>query len=399
MDVIQAECESVINEVCKKYGYNDLDQEKNDSLKTVLLKCVPIMLDGRKTSDRELFYQMLEHTPIVITDAELTKEEHDKIIEKYIGNTQPNIIENQKQDLGEYGKGVAEAEYYSSSIIDENLKIKGKKSFIHIGIVSNKSKEFLNTEVNVPHLIHELGHAWHSEKDESTSQEDGTIKLRQGTCESIYSYKRQSDGKYLENCEKTSYLMIEEEMNTIAEEIAMAHYMGIPREEMQDAYKTYLVPSAYQTSNRYIVEKMIKIIGKEVFEKWRLEGDETSKNKINSVMEKTDYWKNREQEIQPGSKSKRNYNIKRKIMSEINDEGVQNFFRDNDELFFPNISEMTPLDKIENVLEQRFNINLIKYRMTLDMYKKMLDCIIYEDLELINQTESYIAKERENYEK
>ena len=96
------EIKDVVEEVCKKYGYDSEDKENNDSLKTVLLKAVTAMLKDANQEERNLFYQMLRHTPIVITE-NLTKEGYKKLVEQYIGNINPHIIK-EDIDLGEYGK-------------------------------------------------------------------------------------------------------------------------------------------------------------------------------------------------------------------------------------------------------------------------------------------------------
>lgn len=64
MEPILLECQGIVDEVCEKYGYNDIDYDGKDSLKTVLLKIVPAMLKDEELEARKLFYQMLEHTPI-----------------------------------------------------------------------------------------------------------------------------------------------------------------------------------------------------------------------------------------------------------------------------------------------------------------------------------------------
>ena len=78
MENLRAECEEIVEKVCEKYHYDREDTEGNDSLRTVLLKALPAMLLDSSKEDRELFYQMLEHTPIVVTE-NLTKEGLDEL--------------------------------------------------------------------------------------------------------------------------------------------------------------------------------------------------------------------------------------------------------------------------------------------------------------------------------
>ena len=111
-------------------------------------------------------------------------------------------------------------------------------------------------------------------------QKDGTLKERVGTAEFIYSFSKTQDNKFVKKCTKTTGLMIEESMNTVVEERAMANYMGISLEEMQKEYRTSLIPSNYQGYMADFVAYMLEQLGKDDFENYRLYGEKESKNKI-----------------------------------------------------------------------------------------------------------------------
>lgn len=385
MEEIINECKIIVDEICSKYGYEIQDVEGNDSLRTVLLKAIPSMLQDQNYENRQLFYQMLRKTPIVITE-NLTNEAYEGLIEKYIGKNVNKHIVDEDIDLGEYGKGLGAGAYVSEPIFDENMNLKEKKSFIYIQKVDGSAKDFFSTDINVAHLIHELGHAWNAEKDQYTMQNDGTLKERIGTAEFIYSFSDLGNNKFSKKCISSTGLMIEESMNTVAEEIAMANYMQIPIEQMRDEYRFSLVPSNYQGYMSSFMEYTLNILEKSDFEKYRLYGNEESKNKINSLMEKTEYWKNRETDILPSSKSPRNYNNKKSIISKISDEDIQEFFEKYKSVYFPNISQMTPLEKVENVLQQQYNFNSIKYTIDIEHYRELVDLLGYEGYSLINQS-------------
>ncbi len=388
---MQEELNDIVEEVCVKFGYDSNDRENNDSLKTVLLRVVTVMLKDSNQEDRNLFYQMLRHTPIVVTE-NLTREGYEKLKEQYIGNINPHIIE-EDTSLGEYGKEIGAGAYVSEPIIDENLQVKGKKSFIYMQKVDGDKKEFFGTDINVAHLIHELGHAWHAEKDEFVMQEDRTLRERVGTAEFIYSFYKGKDGRYIQRCDKTTGLMIEEGMNTIEEEQAMADYMNISLEEMQEKYRSVLIPSNYQGYISSFMQYTLNELNKEDFEDWRLHGSSESKAKIENLMIRTQYWADREKDILPSSNSPRNYGKKRQIISRMPNENVQDFFRQYEDIYFPDISQMSPLDKIENVLEQSFNMNMIKYSMDIENYKDLIDCLGYEGYSLINQSSEIKKKD------
>lgn len=385
------EINKVVNEVCEKFQYDSTDKEGNDSLKTVLIKICTVMLKDSNEEDRNLFYEMLRHTPIVVTE-NLTPEGYKRLEEKYIGNVNPHIVE-EKSNVGEYGKNVGAGAYVSEPILDENLQLKGKKSFLYIQKVNNREQQFFGTDINVSHLIHELGHAWHAEKDQYTMLPNNTLKNRTGTAEFIYSFSKNPDGTYTMHTDKVSGLMLEEGMNTLCEEQAMADYMNISLEEMKDKYRTVLIPSSYQGYIANFVSYMLQQLNSKDFEQWRMYGDSESKGRIESLMSRTKYWENREQDILPTSDSPRNYNNKRQIIAKMQGDSVQEFFKHYENIYFPDISQMSPLDKIENVLEQFYNMSLIKYSIDLEDYKAFLNSLGYEGYSLINQSSDIKKKD------
>ena len=385
------EINKVVNEVCEKFQYDSTDKEGNDSLKTVLLKICAVMLKDSNEEDRNLFYEMLRHTPIVVTE-NLTPEGYKRLEKKYIGNVNPHIVE-EKSNVGEYGKNVGAGAYVSEPILDENLQLKGKKSFLYIQKVNNREQQFFGTDINVSHLIHELGHAWHAEKDQYTMLPNNTLKNRTGTAEFIYSFSKNPDGTYTMHTDKVSGLMLEEGMNTLCEEQAMANYMNISLEEMKDKYRTVLIPSSYQGYIANFVSYMLQQLNIKDFEQWRMYGDSESKGRIESLMSRTKYWENREQDILPTSDSPRNYNNKRQIIAKMQGDSVQEFFKHYENIYFPDISQMSPLDKIENVLEQFYNMSLIKYSIDLEDYKAFLNSLGYEGYSLINQSSDIKKKD------
>ena len=385
------EVNKIVNEVCDKFQYDTTDKEGNDSLRTVLIRICTIMLKDSNEEDRNLFYEMLRHTPIVVTE-KLTQEGLKQLEEQYIGNINPHILD-QNINLGEYSKSVGAGAYVSEPILDENLQLKGKKSFLYIQRVGEKMQQFFGTDINVSHLIHELGHAWHAEKDEYTMLPNNILKERVGTAEFIYSFSKNANGTYTKHFDKVSGLMLEEGMNTLAEEQAMADYMNMSLEDIKDAYRTVLIPSNYQGYISNFVSYMLQQLDSRDFEQWRMYGDSESKERIMSLMARTTYWKNREQDILPNSDSPRNYNKKKQIIARMQSNSVQAFFKQYESIYFPDVSQMSPLDKIENVLEQFYNMSTIKYNIDIENYKEFLNSLGYEGYSLINQASDVKKKD------
>ena len=385
------EINKIVNEVCEKFQYDTTDKEGNDSLRTVLIRICTIMLKDSNEEDRNLFYEMLRHTPIVVTE-KLTQEGLKQLEEQYIGNINPHILD-QNINLGEYSKSVGAGAYVSEPILDENLRLKGKKSFLYIQRVGEKMQQFFGTDINVSHLIHELGHAWHAEKDEYTILPNNILKERVGTAEFIYSFSKNANGTYTKHFDKVSGLMLEEGMNTLSEEQSMADYMNMTLEDMKDAYRTVLIPSNYQSYIANFVSYMLQQLDSKDFEQWRMYGDSESKERIMSLMARTTYWKNREQDILPNSDSPRNYNKKKQIIARMQSNSVQAFFKQYESIYFPDVSQMSPLDKIENVLEQFYNMSTIKYNIDIEDYKEFLNSLGYEGYSLINQASDVKKKD------
>lgn len=131
---------------------------------------------------------------------------------------------------------------------------------------------------------------------------------------------------------------------------------------------------------------MLKKLGKDDFENYRLYGEVESINRINGLMEKTDYWVNRETDILPSSDSQRSYDKKRAVIAALDKPVVQEFFKEYEDTYFPDLSKMTPMEKIDNVLTQFFNMHAIKYSMEIENYRSLLSRISYEVYPLVNQT-------------
>lgn len=394
MEVIETEYEIILDEICKKYGYETQDKPGNESLKTVLKRIIPSMLADYPQEDRNLFYQMLTHTPIVVTE-NLTEDDLKKLTDTYIGNINPHIIDDDSNILGEYGKGVAPAAYISSPILNEDMQLMGKKSFLYLQRLPRFSKEFtfLGTDINVPYLIHELGHAFHAEKNAYKMLEDGILLERIGTAQFKYSFEKISDGKRKQKTTSCTGLFLEESLNTIQEEIAMARYMKMSKEEMQKKYREVLVPSEYQGLMSNMTEYLLEKIDTNSLKQYRLSGDETKLQPLNDIMVQTDYWQNKDQTFsETNLNSPLSFAHKKNIVTKLPKLSMQDFFQTYQDIYFPDISSITtPIQKIDNVLEQCYNFKGIKYQFNLynpeekQQYCDIVSQILQEGFTLINQ--------------
>lgn len=162
--------------------------------------------------------------------------------------------------------------------------------------------------------------------------------------------------------------------------------MGKTLEEIKSSCRIPSVNTPYKGYISDIIEHMQQELPKEDFETWRTYGDIDSKEKIESMMSKTKYWKQRGEDILPNSDNPRNYSKKRELLFKMKHSDIQEFFEENEEIYFPDISQMTPLDKIENVLRQVYEMNAQKHHMTPEQYGELLNYLGWEVYPLINQT-------------
>lgn len=289
---INKEYKKVVDLVSNKYKYTD-------DLKNVLYKILPAMLDTASYEERLLFYKMLSHTPIAIL-AEGSGETSKTLKEKYIGNPNPHIKE-EEQDLGEYGLKEADGAFVTEPVMSEDLQILGTKQFLYVKAfdttkplygVNEKKYELFGTGINVSNLIHELGHAWVSE-NRPYEIKDGILTQRVGTAELKSKFEKVSDGVYSEQVLSKVGLMIEEGLNTNMEEEALMKYLNITPEKLQKLYKEILIPSNYKGLLSDMTNHLTQKTSKNLINRWRILGDKSASDKLNKAMEKTDEYKNR----------------------------------------------------------------------------------------------------------
>ena len=309
------------------------------------------MLDTASYEEKQLFYRMLKHTPIVIIPKD-DKEKSKEILDKYEINPNKHIKELDI-DEGEYGS---------------------RKDFV----------DLFGTRIMVPHLIHELGHAWVAEKDQYEIDENGILTQRVGTAELKYELKKQEDGTYTKKRISQNGLMLEEGLNTNMEDEAMMRFLDIDVEKLNELYKGILIPSNYRglVSNvtNYLQEQNSKMLLRD----WRVLGNKSSKEKFNSVVEQTESYQKR---------TEPNENMKSKIELFENPESarLEELFNRRKSEFFPDKTNMSGIEMLDNGILQFYNIkvNQIGFmgrRDGVEYYRDILGAISGELYPLINQT-------------
>lgn len=376
------EYSEIIDEISQKFGY---DEDLTKTLKRV----TSAMIDGKSDYEKQTFYKMLGHTPIVVLpyDTKVTEEE---LNEKYLGNINPHI-KDEEVDEGAYGEAIPDGAFVTEAILDENLNLKGNKQYLFIKRLANfttRGKEICDmfgTDINVQHLIHELGHAQNAEIDQY-KMDGNTLSLRVGTSVRKSVLTKVDEGKYLRKEISRKGLMLEEAINTNEEQEAMCRYLGVDKEEVSQLYKNFmLVPSNYQGLMSDMTEHLRNKVNPEALRMWRLTGDNKYIEKISKAMEQTDLYKERNGDTE-------RMREKRQIFSTPTDEKMKSFFEKYDKDFFPDKTNMTPMDLLDNCLLQCFDIKTHSFKAfnpsskeAMDKYRDSIQAVLREGYVLINQ--------------
>ena len=387
MKNLNLEFDNIIAEIKEKFNYSD-------DLSNILRKILPAMLDDKDISEEErhLFYKMLRHTPIEVIEegSGITSQDLRK---KYI---KAENLKIEGMDGGEYSKQEAAGAVVSEPIINENKQIVGIEQFLYVKsfdtskILTETQKkyyEMFGTGIQVSHLIHELGHAWAAEKQAYVINGD-ILTERVGAAEIKYKLENLENGKFLKKEISREGLMTEESLNTNLEEKSVAKYLGISLEEAKKLYKVdgVFVPSAYQGLMSEITEYLTLKTMPEEINKWRLDGDKSALKNINEIMSQTKEYFYRSKETDDVKK-------KKELFSNPKGDRMSDLFKKYQNDFFPDKSNMTPMEIIDNCLLQCFNIKTNQWIFPIEKYSDIVKSILPDAYILINQT-SEIIEER-----
>lgn len=163
--------------------------------------------------------------------------------------------------------------------------------------------------------------------------------------------------------------------------------MGISQEEMNFFYEKVLVSSDYQGSISYVVKDLMDKTSSQDLKSWRLHGDKKAKRSVENLLEKTEEWQNREEMALCDQTEKR------KIIERIDSVRIQEIFEKYKEDYFPNVLSMKPLQRIDNVLEQFYNLKSIKYSIDIADYMNVIRQIGYEIYPFLKQAGEIKKKE------
>lgn len=382
----------LIDSVSEKFGY---DEELNRTLKRI----VPVMIEGKSQEISNMLFDTLNRVRIFVLENNATKEDIDKCQKEVFGDTNQDI-KFEEETGSEYGKNVAAGAYVNEPVFDDNMNIVGKQSFLYVTKLSkyDKLKEIYGTDINISHLIHELGHAWASEKEEFVQDEKGNYINNVGAC--TITAKVDKENKSVIS-DKYEGLFLEETLNTIEEENTLCKLLRI--ENINELKAKGYVPSSYQGMMTDITKSYVEKFGKERFDDFRFLKDKEALKDIEKAIEATEGWNVIQTEEYEKGKRAKFAKVNELDTTDGAKRMINNIFNQYDDIYFPDNSKFTPMQKLENIFQQVYNFGAVKYNFdimkpeNLEIYKSIVLSMINEGYVLKNQAKE-LPKERNKEE-
>ena len=383
------EIDDIIDNISEKFGYDD-------ELKENLKRIVPSMLKGKNDESKQLLYSTLERVKIFILPNNATMENVEQC-QKETFEGKNNGVEFIEQDRGEYGKKLAAGAYVNEPVFDDNMNIVDRQSFLYVTRLSKYDSlcKVYGTDINLSHLIHELGHAWASEKEEFIQDDNGNYINKVGAC--TITARVDKENKKVENIGYSGLLM-EEALNTIEEENTLCDVLGI--EDVKELRMVGYVPSTYQGMMTDIMKSYVEKFGNESFDNYRYLKDNNALKQIEKSIEDTEGWSHIQTEEYTNKKRSKIAKVNDLETTDAAKRLINNLFETYDDVYFPDNSKFTPMEKLENVLTQVYNFSSVKYNFdiakpeNLEIYKEVVRSMINEGYVLKNQAKEVIKKEK-----
>lgn len=372
-----------IDEVAEKYNYSS-------ELVEALKRCVPEMIERKSEEDIGLLIETLKRVQIFTFESIPTQQQIDDICNQKLNgrNTHIKIIED---DLGEYNKLPTPGAYVSQPVFDDEMNITDRMGFIYLTNLDdyNSTKEAYGTNINLSHLIHELGYAWASQKGEYVQEERGHYTHCVGAMRTKYNIDRV--GKTVEE-QETQGLYLEEALNTIEEENSLYRILGVERWRDIPGY----VNSNYQGCMSDLMRHYIEKLGYDRFSEMRLQKNNEKIRQLQGYFDETDFMKHINDADYEKHKRECFKSYENTDMSAKSKDALKTFFEKYEELYFPKIRQQDYIKHLDRVMEQIFNFMTIKLRFDITnseqktAYSNILVEILREGYVPVNQASEII---------
>ena len=242
------EIDKYIDEIATKFGYSEM-------LTSDLKRIIPLMIEGKDEEKRQMLFDTLSSVKIFVLPENATNQDLETCKKQVFGKDNDGVTFTQAEQ-GEYSKvEFAPGAYITEPIFDEQMNIVGRNRMLYVKELSrwDNMKEAYHSNINLSHLIHELGHAWAAEKDEYIQNENGTFMQRIVTCTITNVVNRET--KEVEGI-ATEGLHIEEALNTIQEEKVLLALTGA--QSIDELRVKGYVSSAYQGLQKSVMDEYVK---------------------------------------------------------------------------------------------------------------------------------------------
>ncbi len=380
------EIDKLIDDVSQKFGY---EEELNSALKRI----VPYMIDGKSEEVKSMLFDTLNRVKIFVLPYGANREDIEKCQNEIFVKQNVTFVE---PDRGEYDNGDAKGGYVDEAIFDENMNIVGRQSYIAITKLSKYSDiaKIYDTDINLSHLIHELGHAWAAEKDEFVQKENGDYVCNIGTYTPEYKVDKQNR---ISTRISNDGMMIEDALNTIQEEDVLCRVLNINSID-QIKFKGY-IPSSYHGLIADLMKSYVVKYGEESFEEYRYFKNKETIKSIEQSLEETEAWSYMQTDDYKKYKKGKINKVNELDITDGAKRLINNLFEKYEEEYFPDNSKFTPMQKLENVFMQIINFGSVKYNIDIknlknsEIYNQVVYSMINEGYVMKNQAKEIIKED------
>lgn len=364
-----------VDEITKRFDYSAM-------LANDLKRILPLMLDGKDEEKRQTLFNMLRETKIFVLPARAGVEDLKRCKDEVFGNSN-NGVTFVDGDQGEYSKSELPAgSYISEPVFDDNMNIVGRNRMLFVKELYDWDplNEVYKSNINLSHLIHEMGHAWVAEKNEYAQNEDKSFVEYVGAGSILHVVDKQT--KTVQGL-KAEGLFLEEALNTIQEESIILKLTG--KSSIEELKNKGYVSSVYQGLIKSIVQSFVDKFGIDAFEGYRHSKDKGCIADIEKSLAATSAWATLGTKEYGDRKRKSIDCVDKLEVAESTKSKIKQFFKHYDDVYFGDNTRYTPIQKIDNVLEQIYNFGSIKYSFNLlendnnlEIYKEVVSSMVAE---------------------
>jgi hypothetical protein len=290
---MNSEFSEFVEKLSQKYSYND-------ELRKVLPGVLETFVKYHGEENRNDIFKMMEGCPIFLEDRFLNEDKSDIYLKTQLNGRNSHIIDKDSDARGVYGENIrgTPTAYYSTPVFDSNGKIVDKTSFMVIDTINTeydkRYEEIFHTNINIPHLFHEMGHAYAATKEEFL-QKGNQYFHRVGLARELYEISPTEEGRYEIEMKKSNGLILEEAVNSFDEEALTCNYLNCSKEQLAQMYEdNIMIPSNYDSLVKTTGEILYNQVGKNEVGDLRINNNLDHIKKFNNTVKSSPSWEKSE---------------------------------------------------------------------------------------------------------